>query len=57
MRYLFDDLLARAEHGPDKAGARVTGRTRASQASNRPRPPPEPASAPVADEVTELVLA
>lgn len=49
---VLDDLLTRAEHGPDKASARITARTRAGQAAHRP-PLPEPAQALVADEVTE----
>ncbi|GIE92817.1 transposase [Paractinoplanes rishiriensis] len=49
---VLDELLTRAEHGPDKAGARITARTRASQAAHRP-PLPEPDPGPVAEEVTE----
>ena len=33
---VLDDLLSRAEHGPDKASARVVARTRAGQAAHRP---------------------
>ncbi|MBT8227487.1 MAG: DDE-type integrase/transposase/recombinase [Dactylosporangium sp.] len=49
---VLDDLLTRAEHGPDRAGARITARTRAGQAAHRP-PLPEPDPGPVAEEVTE----
>jgi putative transposase len=49
---VLDELLTRAEHGPDKASARITARTRAGQAAHRP-PLPEPETAPVADEPTE----
>jgi transposase InsO family protein len=45
----LDELLTRAEHGPDRAGARITARTRAAQATHRPALP-EPAEAPVADD-------
>jgi transposase InsO family protein len=47
---VLDELLTRAEHGPDRASARVAARTRAGQAAHRPvlpEPPeltPEPAS-------------
>lgn len=33
---VLDELLTRAEHGPDRAAAKVTARTRAGQASHRP---------------------
>ncbi|HWS34691.1 MAG TPA: Mu transposase C-terminal domain-containing protein [Actinoplanes sp.] len=39
---VLDDLLTRAEHGPDKAGARIAARTRAGQAAHR-RPASESA--------------
>ena len=41
---ILDELLTRAEHGPDKTGARIAARTRAAQASHRP-PVPTPAGA------------
>jgi transposase InsO family protein len=50
---VLDELLTRAEHGPDKTSARITARTRAGQAAHRPPPPEQPAPAPVAEEVTE----
>ena len=50
---VLDELLTRAEHGPDKASARITARTRAGQASHRPPPLPETETALAADEVTE----
>jgi putative transposase len=44
----LDDLLTRAEHGPDRASAKVAARTRAGAAAHRPvlpepTPPAEPA--------------
>jgi putative transposase len=36
---ILDDLLTRAEHGPDKTSARITARTRAGQATHRPAMP------------------
>jgi putative transposase len=47
---ILDDLLTRAEHGPDRASARITARTRAGQAAHRPALP-EPVAPPV-DENT-----
>lgn len=41
---VLDDLLSRAEHGPDKASARVVARTRAGQAAHRPALPEQPAA-------------
>jgi putative transposase len=41
---VLDELLTRAEHGPDKASARIAARTRAAQAGHRP-PAPTPAVA------------
>jgi transposase InsO family protein len=35
----LDELLTRAEHGPDRAGARVVARTRTAAAAHRPEPP------------------
>jgi putative transposase len=35
----LDALLTRAEHGPDKAGARIAARTRTAAAAHRPKPP------------------
>jgi len=35
----LDALLTRAEHGPDKAGARITARTRTAAATHRPELP------------------
>jgi hypothetical protein len=50
---VLDELLTRAEHGPDKTSARITARTRAGQAAHRPPPPEQPARAPVTGEATE----
>jgi putative transposase len=36
----LDDLLTRAEHGPDKTSRRVAARTRAAAAAHRPPPDP-----------------
>lgn len=46
---VLDELLSRAEHGPDRAGARITARTRAAQTGHRPALP-EPAVAAAVDE-------
>ncbi|NLU78793.1 transposase [Micromonospora sp. HNM0581] len=48
---VLDDLLTRAEHGPDKASARITARTRGGQATHRPQLP-EPAPPLAIDEST-----
>jgi hypothetical protein len=42
---VLDELLTRAEHGPDRAGAKITARTRAGQATHRPVLPEPPAPA------------
>ncbi|MFI6029405.1 hypothetical protein [Amycolatopsis magusensis] len=34
----LDELLTRAEHGPDRAGAQVVARTRTAAAAHRPTP-------------------
>jgi hypothetical protein len=47
---VLDELLTRAEHGPDKTSARVAARTHAAAAAHRP-PAPEPAPAPATDVV------
>lgn len=51
----LDALLTRAEHGPDRTGARVVARTRTAAAAHRPQPT-EPDSA-AALEVTAEVTA
>jgi transposase InsO family protein len=48
----LDELLTRAEHGPDRASAKVAARTRAGAAAHRPvlpEPPPAPEPAPRPD--------
>jgi putative transposase len=45
----LEQLLTRAEHGPDRAGARVVARTRTAAASHLPTPP---ALEPTADPET-----
>jgi hypothetical protein len=48
----LDALLTRAEHGPDRLGARVVARTRTAGATPRPAlPDPVPAPAPAAEVV------
>jgi hypothetical protein len=44
---VLDALLTRAQHGPDRAGARVAARTRAGQRTHRP-PTDEAATPPQA---------
>jgi putative transposase len=44
----LDELLTRAEHGPDRASAKVAARTRAGAAAHRPvLPEPTPPAEPV----------
>jgi hypothetical protein len=51
---VLDELLTRAEHGPDRASAKVTARTRAiGGAARRPALEQHPAPAPVVDEVPD----
>jgi transposase InsO family protein len=52
----LDELLTRAEHGPDRASAKVAARTRAGAAAHRPvlpepAPAPEPTSRPDAQVI------
>jgi putative transposase len=51
----LDELLTRAEHGPDRASAKVAARTRAGAAAHRPvlpdPPAPEPAPRPDAQVI------
>jgi len=39
----LDELLTRAEHGPDRAGERIVARTRVAAAAHRPADPSAPA--------------
>ncbi|WP_328466526.1 Mu transposase C-terminal domain-containing protein [Actinoplanes sp. NBC_00393] len=54
---ILDGLLTRAQQGPDRAGARVTARTRAGQAAHRPLlpEPAPPEGASTARPGTEVV--
>uniref|UniRef100_UPI003F492F7B Mu transposase C-terminal domain-containing protein n=1 Tax=Amycolatopsis sp. CA-096443 TaxID=3239919 RepID=UPI003F492F7B len=49
----LDELLTRAEHGPDRAGARVVARTRTAAAAHRPVPAHPAATDPAAADLMD----